>query len=86
MSNSETQLSANFSTLILSIGSNAAISLGVSPDPNTGQVTVNKDMAKFNIELLKTLQEKTKNNLTNDEEVLLKNILADLQLKFVEQK
>ena len=78
------QLEASFSTLILSIGSNAAISMGLSPDPSSGKTNVNKDMARFNISLLKTLSEKTKSNLSGEEESLLQNIIADLQMKYVQ--
>jgi hypothetical protein len=40
-------------------------------------------MARFNIDLLLVLQEKTKNNLTSDEASFLENIISDLQLKYV---
>jgi hypothetical protein len=79
-------LEANLSTLIMSIGSSAAMSLGLSPDPSTGETYVNKEVARFNIDLLKVLQEKTKNNLSEEEESFLKHIISDLQLKFVEVK
>jgi hypothetical protein len=77
-------LEASFSTLIMSIGSSAAISLGLSPDPATGKTQINKEVARFNIDLLKVLQEKTKNNLSDEESSFLKHIVSDLQLKFVE--
>jgi len=77
-------LEASFSTLIMSIGSSAAISLGLSPDPSTGETAVNKEVARFNIDLLKVLGEKTKNNLSSEEAAFLKHILSDLQLKYVE--
>jgi len=77
-------LEASFSTLIMSIGSSAAISLGLSPDPSTGKTAVNKEVARFNIDLLKVLNEKTKNNLSSEEAAFLTHILADLQLKYVE--
>jgi len=77
-------LEASFSTLIMSIGSSAAISLGLSPDPSTGKTTVNKEVARFNIDLLKVLSDKTANNLSSEETAFLTHILADLQLKYVE--
>lgn len=77
-------MEASFSTLIMSIGSSAAISLGLSPDPSTGKASVNKKVARFNIDLLKILDEKTKNNLSSEEAAFLKHILSDLQLKYVE--
>lgn len=77
-------LEASFSTLVLSIGSSAAIALGMAPEPNSGKIMQDLNLAKLNIDLLLLLQDKTKNNLTPDETQLLSRILADLQLKFVE--
>lgn len=80
------QLEANFSTLILSIGSQAAVALGVAPEPTSGKMMKDITMAKLNIDLLVLLQEKTKNNLSTEEQDLLNRIITDLQLKFVAEK
>lgn len=82
--NISTDIEASFSTLIMSIGSSASIALGLSPDPSTGKTSVNKDIARFNIDLLRVLNEKTKNNLSEEESSFLKGIISDLQLRFVE--
>ena len=79
-------LQASLSTLILSIGSNAAMSLGLSPHPESNKTSVDLEIAKFNIDLLKVIQEKTKSNLNDEENHLLNNMLSDLQFKFVEVK
>ena len=86
MSNNQPPLEANFSTLILSIGSSAAMSLGLAPNPANGQTEVDKNMAKFNIDLLEMLKEKTKNNLSEDEEKFMGQMASDLKLKFVALK
>ncbi len=86
MTNTQSNMEASFSTLIMSIGSSATIALGLSPDPSTGKVDINKEVARFNIDLLKALEQKTKNNLSSEENSFLKNIISDLQLKFVELK
>ncbi len=80
------KLEANLSTLILSIGSSAAMAMGLAPHPQSGKVEKNLEIAKFNIDLLLILQDKTKKNLSNDEEAFLKNVISDLQLKFVQIK
>ena len=72
MENSQ-NLQASFSTLVLSIGSSAALSLGLTPNTETGKIEKDLPMARFNIDLLKILQEKTKNNITEEEDQLLKN-------------
>lgn len=77
------QIKADFNSLVLSIASSAAMSLGLAPDQETGKMVVNKGMAKFNIDLLVMLQEKTKNNLSADETQLMNSLVQDLQNHFV---
>lgn len=79
----EQPLEANFSTLVLSVASSAAMSLGLAPDPSTGETKVDKKMAQFNIDLLQVLKDKTQNNLTQEEEKLMDQLLSDLKMKFV---
>lgn len=78
------ELEASLSTLILSIASSAAMNLGLNPNPS-GKVEKNLSLAKFNIELLRLLQTKTKGNLTTEEDQFLMQVLKDLQLKFVSE-
>lgn len=78
-------LEASFSTLALSIASSAMTSLGFAPNPSTGETELDINMAKFNIDLLQLLQEKTKNNLTDEEDKFLKQVLSDLQMRFIEK-
>ena len=77
-------MEANFSTLILSIGSSAAMSLGMTPNPSSGKTEKNLEVARFNIELLRMLRNKTANNLSADEQKFLDSVTADLQMKFVQ--
>ena len=74
----------DFSTIILSLATNAYIQLGLTPDPSTNQTQVNLESAKQTIELLSVLKEKTINNLLSNESELLIRILTDLRLQFVE--
>ncbi len=80
----ESGLEANFSTLTLSIGSSAAMALGLVPNPISGKTEKNIDVARFNIDLLRMLRDKTKSNLNTDEQTFLDSVIADLQLKFVQ--
>lgn len=83
----QTQLmEASFSTLVMSLGSSALINLGIVPDPNTGKPAVNREMARFNIDLLAVLKDKTKNNLSKEESEALDAILSDLRFKFVKSQ
>ncbi len=77
---------ANFSTLILSIGSSAAMALGLAPNPMTNKIEKDLPLARFNIDLLCMLRDKTKGNLSDDEQKFLQSIVHDLQMKFVSNK
>ncbi len=76
----------NFSTFIFSLSSSALAHLGEIPDPVSGQKKVDLTLAKQTIDVLGMLEEKTKGNLTPEEESLLKSVLYDLRLKFVKKK
>jgi hypothetical protein len=76
------KMEASLSVLIMSIASSAVMAMGLAPD-HTGQISKDKNMARFNIDLLLVLQQKTKGNLTSDEVQFLDNLINDLQLKFV---
>lgn len=84
--NSHSHLQASFSVLTMSIASSAALSMGITPDPQTGKQNVDANLAKFNIDLLLCLQQKTKGNLTPDESKLIDAIIQDLQMKFITLK
>lgn len=77
---------ATLSMLVMSIASGAAMALGLAPDPQSGQVKVDKNMARFNIDLLLVLQNKTKGNLSEEETRLLTSLVNDLQMKFLQLK
>ena len=76
-------LPVTFSTLLLSLASSAVLAMGLEKNPHTGQYEKDLDVARFNIDMLKLLQVKTKNNLTADEQKFLDSVVSDLQLKFV---
>ncbi len=79
-------MEANFSTLLMSIGSSALIGLGLTENPSSGQIEKDLKMAEFNIDLLKVLENKTKGNLSKEESDFLKNLLSDLQMQYVQNK
>jgi hypothetical protein len=55
-------------------------------NPATGKKEKMFTMAKQTIDIMGMLEEKTRGNLTTDEESLLKNILYELRLTYVKQK
>jgi uncharacterized protein DUF1844 len=74
----------DFSTFILSLSHSALMHLGEAPDPETGQIGKNVALARQTIDLIAVLEDKTKGNLTGDEERLIGQILFDLRMRFVE--
>ena len=77
--------SAEFSTFVITLSTSAMLYLGEIPDPDGSKVEVNLPMAKHSIDLLVMLREKTKGNLTDEEQKLLDQMLYDLRMKFVKK-
>jgi hypothetical protein len=74
----------DFYTFVLSLGSSAFIHLGDAPHPETGELLpANLSLAKQTIDILSMLREKTKGNLTAEEEKFMENLLTDLRLRYV---
>ena len=76
----------NFSTFIFSLNTSALLHLGEVPDPATGKQQADLPMAKQTIDLIAMLEDKTRGNLASDEENLIKHILYDLRLRYVQKK
>lgn len=60
----------------------AVMALGMMPDPMSGETSANKDAAKFHIDMLSVIEEKTKGNLTSEESKALSSILHQLRMAF----
>ena len=75
---------ATFTSLVVMLSSSAWMGLGKVADPVSGDVKKDLEGARFSIELLVMLREKTKGNLGRDEERLLNGIIADLQGNYAE--
>jgi hypothetical protein len=74
----------DFSTFVLSLSHSALVHLGDAPSPDGHPPDKNLSLARQTIDLLGILQEKTRNNLTGEEERLLDQALYDLRVRFVE--
>jgi hypothetical protein len=72
-----------FSAFVMSLNTSILYHLGEIKDPETGKTEVNYDLARHAIDTLVMLQQKTKGNLSRDEEEMLKNIVYDIKLRFV---
>ncbi len=74
---------ASFLSLIMSLASNAAASLGMMPHPVTGETGVDLQTAKHWIDVLGMLEQKTRGNLDSQEAQMLESLLADLRMQYV---
>jgi hypothetical protein len=74
----------DFLNLVVSMSHSALLHLGDAPDPATGRVEKNLPLARQTIDLLAMLQDKTRGNLTGDEERVLSHAIYDLRMRFVE--
>jgi hypothetical protein len=72
-------------SFLFSLSSSAFISLGQLPDPNTGNQEKNLPLAKQTIDLLGLLREKTRNNLSPEEENLFDHLLYDLRMAYIKE-
>ena len=74
---------ASFLSLIMSLASNAAASLGMMPHPVTGETGVELKTAKHWIDVLGMLEQKTRGNLDGQEAQVLESLMADLRMQYV---
>ena len=73
----------NFSTFIVSLSTEILFHLGEIAHPGTGERQKNLVLAKHAIDTLAMIQEKTKGNLTEEEQKLLESMLYDLRMCFI---
>jgi len=74
---------ARFDLFASGLAMEALIALGDMPHPVTRKQGANLPQAKYLIDLLGIMEEKTKNNLTVDEDKLLKDALYQLRMRYM---
>ncbi len=76
----------DFTTFVMGVIGSAFVHLGDAPDPDAGGEAAEPNLmiAKQDIDLLALLQDKTKGNLTGEEERVLNQGLYDLRMRYVE--
>jgi len=71
----------DFTTFLISLAANAMHHLGEGPEGKPA--LPNLPLARQTIDIIALLQDKTRGNLSGDEERLLESILYDLRMRFV---
>ncbi len=73
----------NFAALISMLMTQALFALGLLQVKGQEKREPDLEMAKYNIDMLETLEEKTKGNLTKEEDTVLTNTLNELRMGYV---
>lgn len=73
----------NFAALVSMLTTQALFALGLLKVKGQEEKEPDLEMAKYNIDILETIQEKTKGNLTKEEETVLANTLNELRMGYV---
>lgn len=66
------------------LASQALMQFGEIPNPHTGEREANPAFAKYTVEILRILSEKTAGNLTEEEDSYLKAILTDFDKRIAD--
>ena len=74
---------ATFSEFVAMLSTQAMIALGVIPNPVTEKQDVQLPLAKHFIDLLGILEDKTKGNLSDDEQSLLESTSHGLRMAYM---
>jgi hypothetical protein len=75
---------ASFELLLTTLATEALMAMGQVPHPATGKLEVQRNQAKYLIDLIDVLREKTRGNLTPGEQQLIETMLHQLRIVFVE--
>ena len=73
----------DFTTFVVSLSHSALAHLGDAPQPD-GKTERHLPLARHTIDLLGLLQDKTRGNLSGEEERMLNQVLDDLRMRYVE--
>ena len=73
---------ASFTALVGSLATQAMFTLGLISDPNSGKVMVNLDAARYTLDMLAILREKTQGNLNAEEDEGLAQTCDELEQAF----
>ena len=73
----------DFAALISMLVTQALFALGLIQVEGQKDKEPDLELAKYNIDMLETIQEKTKGNLTEDEKKMLDNTLSQIRMAYV---
>lgn len=74
----------DFISFIASLATNALAALGALPEARAQGMPVSIEMAREYIEIIAMLQEKTRGNLSREEEAAMQRVMTELRMVYVE--
>ena len=74
---------ASFEMLLTTLATEAMIGMGQIPLHGVDQPQVNLDQARYAIDMLEVLKEKTSGNLSSEEDDAITNVLHQLRMAFI---
>lgn len=75
----------HFAFFVASLAMEAWIALGEMANPRSGETSTNLDQARYLIDTLGMLEEKTRGNRTEEEEKILREALLGLRLAYMKK-
>ncbi|MBN2190367.1 MAG: DUF1844 domain-containing protein [Candidatus Aureabacteria bacterium] len=84
-SNQEQKKEIQFIGFVSIFGNSAMQAMGKVANPFNGKIEKNMEAAKASIDLLELLEEKTKGNLTQNEQKALESLLTNLRLNYADE-
>ena len=75
----------SFSSFLSTLGMQVFLSLGEIQDPASPEIKTDLAQAKYLIDVIQILSDKTNGNLSEEEGVMIKELLYGLRMKFVEK-
>jgi hypothetical protein len=76
----------DFAAFVMMLTNNVMVFLGQVPNPLTQQPQVDLAQAQHTIDIIMMLREKTRGNLTTEEDGFLQELLPQLQMAYVQAK
>lgn len=73
----------NFAALVSMLTTQALFALGLLQIKGQKEKKPDLELARYNIDMLETLEEKTRGNLTKEEQAVLANTLSELRMGYV---
>jgi uncharacterized protein YfkK (UPF0435 family) len=74
---------ASFEMLVTTLATEALVALGQMPHPVTNKAELQRNHAQYLIDMLDVLRQKTKGNLSPQEQQLIDDVLHQMRMLFV---